>query len=170
MLFSVKKVKKKSTLFTKAIMKILLALLRSHHLSISCAESITGGNIAKCITETAGISEVFAGGIVCYSIKSKIQILKISPKTLDLYGVYSKETAIEMAENTKKIFETDVSITTTGSSEAGEENPKGHVFIAIALLEKTHVFEKTFTGSRIQIQEKATKYALEQTVSLLLHL
>lgn len=114
---------------------ILGSLLKEMHLTISIAESCTGGYISHLITSIAGSSEYFKGTVVSYSNDVKIETLGITAETINLHGAVSRETVIEMAEGVRKILKTDCSIAVSGIAgpDGGTpEKPVGTVWIAVA--------------------------------------
>ncbi|MDR2234514.1 MAG: CinA family nicotinamide mononucleotide deamidase-related protein [Chryseobacterium sp.] len=102
------------------IEKILAEILTERKLSLSTAESCTGGELAKLITSNPGSSAYFPGGIVTYATNKKIEILKISKDTVDQFTVVSEQVAQEMAEGCRKLFDTDISLSTTGVAGPGK--------------------------------------------------
>jgi nicotinamide-nucleotide amidase len=114
-----------------ALFKILL----EKNLSLSIAESCTGGKIAHKITSIAGCSKYFMGSVVAYSNELKIDLLGVNPETIQKFGAVSEETVIEMAIGAKKRFKTDYVISTSGIAgpDGGTEaKPVGTIWIAIA--------------------------------------
>jgi nicotinamide-nucleotide amidase len=110
-------------------------LLRSGGYSLSTGESCTGGNIAHLLTQVAGSSDYFMGGIVTYHEKMKISELGVAPEIIENKGVVSSFVAEAMAEGCKKKYSTTFSVATTGfAGPAGgtEENPVGTVWIAVS--------------------------------------
>lgn len=113
---------------------VLGKLLKEMHLTISTAESCTGGYIAHLITSIAGSSEYFKGAVVSYSNEVKIEALGVKSETLDLHGAVSRETVIEMAEGVKSALKTDCSIAVSGIAgpDGGTpDKPVGTVWIAV---------------------------------------
>lgn len=111
------------------------------NISVSCAESCTGGLFAQTLTEVSGISAVFDRGIVTYSNRAKIEELGVRAETLEKFGAVSEETAIEMAEGLKRKVGSRLCISVTGIAgpEGGtEEKPVGLVYIC-ALLDDRRV-------------------------------
>ncbi|SFN23997.1 nicotinamide-nucleotide amidase [Chryseobacterium oleae] len=118
------------------IEKILAEILTERQLTISTAESCTGGELAKMITSISGSSKYFLGGIVPYATEKKIEILKVSKRTVDEFTVVSEQVASEMAEGCQKLFGTDISLSTTGVAGPGKgEDGKeiGTVFYTIRI-------------------------------------
>lgn len=97
-----------------SIQQALVGLLRQKHLTVSCAESCTGGYIAKRITDIPGASEVLSGSFVTYSEETKQKMVGVSADTLRLYSVYSAEVAAEMAQGCRSAVGADIGIGITG--------------------------------------------------------
>ena len=94
----------------KALIKKIINNLIRKKITISVAESCTGGMLSNAITSISGSSKVFTLGFVVYSNQSKISVLKISKKILRKYGSVSKQVCLEMAKNLNKISKTNISI------------------------------------------------------------
>ena len=90
-------------------------LFKTGQLSLSVSESCTGGLISHYITSMPGASTFFKAGIVSYSARAKVDILKVSKKTISKFGMVSEETAKEMADQARLITDADYSISTTGN-------------------------------------------------------
>lgn len=121
------------------IEKILAEILTERKLTISTAESCTGGELAKMITSNSGSSKYFFGGIIPYATDKKIEILKVSKETVDQFTVVSEQVASEMAKGCQKLFDTDISLSTTGVAGPGKgEDGKeiGTVFYTIRINDK----------------------------------
>lgn len=133
------------------IEKALVEALAEKGLTVSCAESCTGGLIAKRMTDVAGSSTVFKGGAVTYTNEIKEAILGVKHETLEAYGAVSEPVAAEMAENVRMRFGTDIGISTTGYAGPGggnEKNPVGTVYIGISTKQGTRVTRFAFSGMR----------------------
>ena len=110
-------------------------LLRQKGMSLSTAESCTGGNIAQLITSIAGSSEYFKGSVVAYSNEIKEKMLGVPHQTLVDHGAVSEQTVIAMAEGIRERFDTDYSIAVSGIAGPGggtDEKPVGTTWIAVA--------------------------------------
>lgn len=110
-------------------------MLIEKNISVSCAESCTGGLFAGALTDIPGISFIFDRGIVTYSNRAKIEELGVKAETLDKFGAVSEETACEMAAGLQKKTGSDLCISVTGIAGPGggtEEKPVGLVYIGIA--------------------------------------
>jgi nicotinamide-nucleotide amidase len=114
----------------------ILELCRARRLTLTTAESCTGGLIAACFTEIAGASDVFERGFVTYSNRAKEEMLGVDPQTLTLFGAVSKETALEMAQCARLRARADAAIAVTGIAGPGggsPEKPVGLVHIAASV-------------------------------------
>ena len=132
--------------------------------TLSVAESCTGGLLACMLTEKAGASRFFKGGITAYSVDAKINFLNVSSHTIKKYGVVSQPVAKAMADGVKKRLQTDYALSITGNAGPTVEKGAailGTVCIALATPEKTFVFEKNFGTPRKAVLQRATHYALE---------
>ena len=146
-----------------SIETIVSKLLIKNKLTISIAESCTGGLVSSTFINYPGISSVFMEGCVTYSNESKINRLGVNPNTLKIYGAVSEETAIEMVEGIAKNFNTNVAISTTGIAgpDGGSiEKPVGLVYIGIYINGNTTVKKYIFNGNREEIRLQATKNAI----------
>jgi nicotinamide-nucleotide amidase len=112
---------------------VILELCRARRLTLTTAESCTGGLIAACFTEIGGASDVFERGFVTYSNLAKEEMLGVDPQTLARFGAVSKETALKMALGARDRAKADISIAVTGIAGPGggsPEKPVGLVHIA----------------------------------------
>ncbi len=138
--------------------------LRAKGLTLALAESCTGGLVANHITQIAGSSDYFLGGIVAYANEIKENILQVNPDVLENHGAVSTEAAEEMAMGAKKITGADLALSITGIAGPGggtTEKPVGTVCFAIAHTKKTLTFRYHFTGNRNMVQTKAAMTALD---------
>jgi nicotinamide-nucleotide amidase len=113
----------------------ILDLCRTRRLTLTAAESCTGGLICACFTELAGASDVFDCGYVSYSNRSKQELLGVSAHTLERFGAVSKETALEMARGAKARAAAGISIAVTGIAGPGggtAVKPVGLVHLAVS--------------------------------------
>jgi nicotinamide-nucleotide amidase len=153
-----------------ALEKALLNLMESKGLTLSVAESCTGGYVSHLFTQHAGSSKVFAGGAVVYSNALKQQILGVQSKTLDDFGAVSEQTVTEMLKGALKNFNTNFAIAVTGIAgpDGGTaDKPVGTVWIAVGSLEKTVVKQFTFGSKRLQNIERSATGALSMLNTLL---
>lgn len=111
------------------------AVMLHEKITLSTAESCTGGGIAAAITAIPGSSAYFKGGIVSYTNEVKHRMLGVRLDTLDRYGVVSKQTVIEMARGAMNTLQTDAAIATSGvagPTGGTKETPVGVIWIAVA--------------------------------------
>ncbi len=112
--------------------EIVFRLLESSNLTLSVAESCTGGMLSSTIVNVPGVSKIFKGGIIAYENSVKVHVLKVERRTLEEHGAVSYECVREMAEGVKDLLGSDVSIAVSGIAGPGggsEEKPVGTVFI-----------------------------------------
>ena len=139
--------------------KIIKKLLK-RNITISIAESCTGGLLSSKFTSVAGISKIFNMGLITYSNKAKSNLLKISQNHLKKYGAVSHQTATLMVKNLQRLTKSKMCISTTGiagPSGGTKEKPVGLIYFGIKYRNKTFILEKKFKGSRIQIQQKTVR-------------
>lgn len=134
-----------------SIEKQTVELLKSKKLKLATAESCTGGLISKRITDVSGSSEVFEGGVVCYSNRFKENVLGVSPETLKKYGAVSRETAREMVKGVLSLTKADIAVAVTGIAGPSSDDtnkPVGLVYIAVSDGKSTIVKKllNNFTG------------------------
>jgi len=143
--------------------KIVGDLLISQNMTISTAESCTAGLLGAKITSIPGSSKYFTGGIISYSNEIKSGILQVKSETLDTYGAVSEQTAIEMANNIRLFFKTDIGISITGIAgpDGGtEEKPVGLVYIGFSDKNKTFAKKFLFGDNRERNRERAVVASL----------
>ena len=143
-------------------------VLLKKNATISTAESCTGGNIAKMLTSISGSSSYFVGSVVAYSIKTKEEVLKVKPEIISTYGVVSEEVVREMALSSKKIFDSDYAIATSGlaSKEDMDGVKGGTVCYAIATPNGVFSQKVIFNTSRQENIQRASNKALNYLISL----
>ena len=115
--------------------KVLVDTLHERKLTLSAAESCTGGLIAKRITDIAGCSDVFFGGCVTYTNEVKERLLGVKHETLEKYGAVSSQTAMEMARGVRLATGSDIGLSATGIAGPGggtDATPVGTVFLGIS--------------------------------------
>ena len=150
--------------------KAILNFMASKDLTLSLAESCTGGYISHLFTQHAGSSKVFFGGAVSYSYELKESILGVKSETLKHYGAVSKETVTEMVEGALLNFKSDYAIAVTGIAgpDGGTpEKPVGTVWIAVANINKIVVKKLTFGNKRRENIERSAISALNMLNTLL---
>ncbi len=138
-------------------------LLKEKNLTISCAESCTGGLLTDRLTNVAGSSAYVKGAVVAYANEIKINVLRVNAETVKNFGAVSEQTAKEMAENVRQILNTNIGVSITGIAGPGggtPEKPVGTVFIGISGDKGDKVEKFQFNGSRTEIKEKTVEAAL----------
>ncbi|MDQ0639077.1 nicotinamide-nucleotide amidase [Pedobacter sp. W3I1] len=150
--------------------KAILNIMKERGLTLSTAESCTGGYIAHLITQHPGCSSVYWGGAVAYAYELKESILGVKESTLNTFGAVSEQTVTEMAEGAIKHFKTDYAIAVSGIAgpDGGtEDKPVGTVWIAISSKHKTVAKVFNFSNKRIQNIERSAASALAMLLNLL---
>ena len=141
----------------------IVNLLKEKGLTLTTAESCTGGLVAARLTNVSGVSEVFKQGLVTYSNKAKRKLLDVKKTTLKEHGAVSAKTAKEMAKNGAFVTGSDVCISVTGIAGpdgGSEEKPVGLVYLGCCLNSKVTVREFHFKGDRNKIRENSVVNAL----------
>jgi len=145
-------------------------ILKSNQLTLSVAESCTGGLLGNRITNISHSSTFFKGGIIAYSNQLKTELLNIDPDLVDTKGAVSIEVAEGMAKNIKEITDSDYGIGITGiAGPTGGtlEKPVGLVYISTAGLKKNTVNKYQLKGDRKRIKYLSTEFAFKNLKSLL---
>jgi len=144
-------------------LKDLIAKIGSG-VTISTAESITGGLISSIITDTPGSSGFFLGGVVSYSDYAKIKLLKIDKNSLKKYGAVSRNICLAMAKNVKDIFNADYALSVSGyAGPQALKNKLGEVYCCILGPDNyQETFKKKFLGTRSEIKFKTTQFILNE--------
>lgn len=154
----------------KTLSEVLGDLLVERELTVSCAESCTGGNIAHKITQIPGSSAYFMGSVVSYSNEVKADVLNVNRSDLARFGAVSKPVAEQMAAGAARLMRTDCSMATTGIAgpEGGTKfKPVGTVWIAVNLNDKIVSELIQFKGDRNEVIESATNHAMFMLIKML---
>lgn len=132
-------------------------------ITISTAESCTGGNIAHLITSVAGSSAYYKGGVVSYCNEVKINVLGVKASDIEKYGVVSSQVAEAMAMGVRKLLDTDYAVATTGVAGPGtsEGIPAGTVWVGICSRTAVKSMCLHLGTDRIKNIEDASRLALE---------
>lgn len=141
----------------------IVELLIKHNLTITTAESCTGGLIAAALVNVPGVSGQLEEGYITYSNGAKEKLLGVSHETLEKYGAVSSQTAEEMAKGAKKAANADISIISTGIAgpDGGtKEKPVGLVYLACCLGDDTEVERHIFSGDRQEVRQSSVFAAL----------
>jgi PncC family amidohydrolase len=130
--------------------------------TLSVAESITGGGLAAAITDIAGSSKVFLGGLIAYDDAVKVKELSVNKKSLSKFTAVSEEVAKEMAAGALAKFKTDYAIATTGVAGPGKAygQKAGTVWVAIASKKEVFAVALSLSGSRDLIRHATIESAL----------
>lgn len=143
--------------------KAVVDLLVANDLTVTCAESCTGGMLSARLINVPGVSEVYKAGYVTYSNKAKRKLLGVKKATLQKYGAVSSQTAEEMVKGLGFVSKADVAVAVTGIAgpDGGtKEKPVGLVYIACNVKGNVTVKEFHFNGNRMKIREAAVMSAL----------
>ncbi len=138
--------------YNKVIKKLI-----NKKISVSFAESCTGGLLSSTFISYSGVSKIYNLGLITYSNSSKEKLLKIPKVKIIKYGSVSEEIAILMVKNLKKISKSKLCISVTGiagPSGGTKIKPVGLVYIGFLLENKLYILKKNFNGSRKIIQKK----------------
>lgn len=151
--------------------KSLHNVLKETGMTLSVAESCTGGMIGSFITELGGSSSYFVGGCIAYSNNIKIKILNVDAENLEKLGAVSGYTAGEMAKGVRIAFESDIGISVTGIAgpEGGsEDKPVGTVWMGFSCKDKTCTEHNVFEGDRDEVRLKTVKTVFDLLLQRLL--
>ncbi len=144
----------------------VVSLLVQKNMTLTTAESCTGGKLAGRIMNVSGVSQVYKEGYITYANESKEKILGVKHSTIERFGVVSEETAYEMAKGAQKAANSDAALSVTGIAgpDGGtEEKPVGLIYIGLAIKDKIEVRRFQFTGNR----EKNRDYAVVRALTML---
>lgn len=144
--------------------QVLGDLLRQRRLTVAVAESCTAGLIAKRLTEPAGASDYFWGGMIVYADAAKVEMLGVSADTLARHGAVSEETAREMAVGACRRSGADASIAVTGiagPTGGTEEKPVGTVWLAVRVGDVTVAARRYYPGTRDMVRARAVQGGLD---------
>jgi nicotinamide-nucleotide amidase len=147
------------------------AALKARGYTLALAESCTGGMVAETITRVAGSSAWFDRGFVTYSNQAKIDMLGVSPETLEEFGAVSEQTAAEMVLGALKHSPANIAGSVTGIAGPDGGNalkPVGTVCFAwVNSTQSISTATQHFAGNRQQIRQQATAFLMQQLVALL---
>jgi nicotinamide-nucleotide amidase len=146
-------------------------LLAEQGLTLSTAESCTGGNIARLITSVPGSSRYFAGSVIAYSNRIKTGILRVNPAVLEEEGAVSQQVVEQMARGVQLLQGTDTAIATSGIAGpdgGSEDKPVGTTWISVTFGDRVYSKKYRFGGSRDRIIDQASYTALQLLRRLIL--
>ena len=147
-----------------SLSKKIINKLIERNISVSTAESCTGGLLAYSFVKNKDSSRVFKGGYITYSNEMKIKELEVKKVSLKKNGAVSYQVAKEMIEGLYKKNKTKICISTTGIAGPGGSTPSkpvGLIYIGIRINKKKIIIKKNFKGTRIQIQKKCVNFILK---------
>ena len=149
----------------------IVNLLAKKKLTVSFAESCTGGLLASSITSISGSSRIFNMGLVTYSNNAKVKLLKVPKKTINKYGAVSYETCLSMVKNLSKISKSNISISITGVAGPNggtKEKPIGLVYIGLKKGSKIIIKKNLFKNKkRILIQKAIADQAFNMIFNII---
>lgn len=143
--------------------QVVFELLKGKNMTLSTAESCTGGFVSKRITDLRGSSEVFIGGAVTYATESKTIVLGVDANLIEQYGVVSKEVAVEMAKCARTLFNSSIAVSTTGLAgpDGDGKNQVGTVFVALATENEVFVTQLNSGFGRMRVRTLASNCAFD---------
>jgi PncC family amidohydrolase len=147
-----------------SLSKKILNKLIMNNISVSTAESCTGGLLAYNFVKNKDSSKIFKGGYITYSNEMKIKELKVKRISLKKNGAVSYKVAEEMIDGLYKKNKTKICISTTGIAGPGgstKNKPIGLIYIGIRINKKNIIIKKKFKGTRIEIQKKCVNFILK---------
>ena len=145
--------------------KAMANFLTRHNLTISVAESCTGGSLASALTSLSGASLYFDRGFVAYSNKAKLDLLSVNKDTLMKYGAVSEDVALEMVKGVVKNSSSDFGVAITGiagPSGGTTTKPVGMVCFGFSTYGNVLTSTQLFNGDRLSIVSQSVKYSIEQ--------
>ncbi|MBA3680026.1 MAG: CinA family protein [Bacteroidetes bacterium] len=148
---------------TKA--NLLIKSLKKVGLTVAFAESVTCGMAVEKLSTCIGLSEVLAGGIVCYTPEVKCDLLNGSKTLINKYTCESMQVTTALAKNLPKLIKADIHVAITGLASAGgtetKDKPVGTIFFCIKYKNKLFKERKLFRGTPLEIREKANLFIYE---------
>ena len=150
--------------------EVLIQRLKDRNLTVSTAESCTGGLLGKAITDIPGSSAVYPGGIISYCNRIKHTLLDVDQKLLDTMGPVSEPVARQMAEGVRRLIGADLGLSVTGIAGPNSDDtgrPVGLVYVGASFGDRTVVREFRFDGDRGAVRAQAAEAAAELGLFLL---
>lgn len=145
-------------------------LLRSQGLTLAVAESCTGGLLGHRLTNVAGSSDYFVGGVVAYSYEAKERVLNVRHGTLYDFGAVSEQTALEMARGVRRLLSSDVALSVTGIAGPGggmPGKPVGLAYVALSARDQEVCHQFLWGKDRARNKDCSAEAALEMLVTYL---
>ncbi len=140
------------------------------NISITTAESCTGGRVASEITKYAGVSSIYPGSVVSYSNEIKQKVLNVHKSTLKNFGAVSRECVKEMLDGVMELMGADISVAISGiagPTGGTKEKPVGLVYIGVKYKDKLFIEKNIFDGDRNEVQERAKNRAFEMVEKII---
>jgi len=144
--------------------------LRDRKLTLAVAESCTGGLLGSRLTDVAGSSDYFLGGVIAYQNEVKEALLHVPPEVIEAYGAVSAQTVEAMASGCRELFKCDIAASITGIAGPGGgtvEKPVGLTYIGLATSRGVISRRFRWKGSRTQNKESSVRAAIEMILSAL---
>lgn len=145
-------------------------ILRTRALKLATAESCTGGLVSDRLTDIAGSSEYFMGGVVAYAYEAKVKLLDVSWDTLNTVGAVSSEVVIQMAQGVRTLFDVDIAVSVSGIAGPGggtPEKPVGSTWIALVTTEGQWTRHFVWNGDREQNKQYSSEAVLQMVLDYL---
>lgn len=145
-------------------------ILTARRLTISTAESCTGGLVGHRITNVAGSSEYYLGGVTSYANQAKVSLLNVKLQTLETHGAVSPETVAEMAAGVRASLAADIGIAVSGIAGPGggtPSKPVGLVWLGLSASDGNWTRQHNFEGERAAIKDQAAEAALQFVIDYL---
>jgi PncC family amidohydrolase len=154
----------------KSLEEVVGELLLPHGLWLATAESCTGGLIGHLITNVAGSSAYYLGGVTAYSNQAKVRLLGVRKETLEQHGAVSEETVLEMARGVRKAMGADIGISVSGiagPTGGTPDKPVGTVWIGLSSARDVYARHFLWSGDRLAVKEQSAQAALKMVVEYL---
>lgn len=145
-------------------------LLRARKLTLSSAESCTGGLIADRITNVPGASGYFPGGVVAYAYQAKVSLLGVAWETLRVYGAVSREVVLEMAAGARRAFGVDIAVSVSGIAGPGgglPGKPVGATWVGLSAPNGDWARYFVWSGDRLHNKAASAQAALQFVIDYL---
>ena len=148
----------------------LVKMLADKKMTVSTAESCTGGLIAKLITDVSGSSDIFGYGFVTYANEAKMKLLGVWEEALSQYGAVSEPVAVLMSRGARRVSKSDIAVSVTGIAGPGggtAEKPVGLVYISLSTPNGTICRKCNFSGTRDEVRQQTAEFALNLALEYL---
>ena len=148
--------------------KLLMNYLIENNITVSCAESCTGGLLIATLINVPGASKIINESYVTYSIEAKERMLGVDPETIEKCGVASTETSIEMAKGLKQKTNSDIAISVTGYAGGTNKNePNGLFFYTIIINDKMYSEHFQVKGTRNTARRRQVEHIIDRLYELI---